>query len=40
VTCHASRVGRRPDSPAAYRRGRAWEPSQGSHARRPNSCGT
>jgi len=28
-----SRVGSPPASPAAYRRGRAWEPSQGSHIR-------
>jgi anti-sigma factor RsiW len=28
-----SRVGSPPASPAAYHRGRAWEPSQGSHVR-------
>jgi hypothetical protein len=31
----ASRVGSPPALPAAYRRGRAWEPSQGSHVQEP-----
>ena len=37
LTTSVSRVGSPPASPAAHHRGRAWEPSQGSHVKRASS---